>query len=88
MKKKSLMAGLFYKRILGESEQLEFDFGDRVEWIGPMFWATDETDVKKIEEEFYNSFPDGRKQFVVRVAGWYKNEGDKWRLTPLNSEKE
>jgi len=78
--------GLYYKRIHGQNEQLEFEFGEGSEqWVGPMFWPTHEFDIEKIEEEFYNSLPDARQKFVVRVAGRYvyDEESKKWQLTPL-----
>ena len=84
---KQQMVGLYYKRIHGQNEQFEFEFGEGSEqWVGPMFWPTDETDFKKIEEEFYNSLENGRQRFVVRVAGKYEHdeESNRWRLIPMN----
>ena len=62
-----------------ESPQLSFDFEEREIW-SKMFWPSDEHDVKKVVQEYYNSLKNPGK---ARVLGTYNKEGDTWVLIPL-----
>jgi len=69
------------ERILAteESPQLSFDFEEKEIWSS-MFWPSDERDVKKVVQEYYNSL---KNPGIARVVGTYERKEDTWVLTPL-----